>query len=260
MNPTTTGAQPAHLTDRFQAAFGAAPDGVWQAPGRVNLIGEHTDYNEGFVLPFAIDRTARTVAPHAATDSAVRLLSTFGDQGVVEADTRDPGPGYRQRLGQVPPRRGLGAAAARHRRPRLRSSAGLRRAARRRAVFLACNRMRGHHGPQRADGRRPDGRGNGSADPARGERLRRRPYRHHGPVRVTARRPKATPCSWIAGTSPCSWSRLRPGSAGLVLLVIDTKVAHSHADGGYASRRAVLRTGRRGPGASGPARRRDRRP
>ena len=40
----------------FEAVFGRAPDGLWSAPGRVNLIGEHTDYNEGFVLPFAIDR------------------------------------------------------------------------------------------------------------------------------------------------------------------------------------------------------------
>src|SRR5690349_20771062 len=44
------------LRSRFEEVFGAAPDGVWQAPGRVNLIGEHTDYNEGWVLPFAIDR------------------------------------------------------------------------------------------------------------------------------------------------------------------------------------------------------------
>jgi galactokinase len=49
------------LAARFHDAFGSAPDGVWQAPGRVNLIGEHTDYNDGFVLPFAIDRTARPI-------------------------------------------------------------------------------------------------------------------------------------------------------------------------------------------------------
>jgi galactokinase len=45
--------------DAFRAYFGRNPDGVWSAPGRVNLIGEHTDYNGGFVLPFAIDLRTR---------------------------------------------------------------------------------------------------------------------------------------------------------------------------------------------------------
>jgi galactokinase len=38
----------------FQEIFGAEPEGRWAAPGRVNLIGEHTDYNDGYVLPFAL--------------------------------------------------------------------------------------------------------------------------------------------------------------------------------------------------------------
>ena len=46
----------------FAECFGAEPDGVWQAPGRVNLIGEHTDYNEGFVLPFALAQGVRAAA------------------------------------------------------------------------------------------------------------------------------------------------------------------------------------------------------
>lgn len=45
-----------HLVSAFQALYGDAPRWVVRAPGRVNLIGEHTDYNEGFVLPLAIDR------------------------------------------------------------------------------------------------------------------------------------------------------------------------------------------------------------
>jgi len=88
-DPSTTEAPPgaADLAARFERVFGRLPDGVWQAPGRVNLIGEHTDYNEGFVLPFAIDKTAR-VALALRPDSTIRLLSTYGDQGMVSADLR----------------------------------------------------------------------------------------------------------------------------------------------------------------------------
>ena len=43
-------------TEAFRDAFGSDPATLFQAPGRVNLIGEHTDYNDGFVLPCAIDR------------------------------------------------------------------------------------------------------------------------------------------------------------------------------------------------------------
>ncbi|GIH12596.1 galactokinase [Rugosimonospora africana] len=48
----------------FTDIFGHAPTGAWSAPGRVNLIGEHTDYNEGFVLPFALpQRTTVEASP-----------------------------------------------------------------------------------------------------------------------------------------------------------------------------------------------------
>ncbi|GAA2080212.1 galactokinase [Microbacterium hatanonis] len=67
----------ATLTDR-------APEGVWSAPGRVNLIGEHTDYNEGFVLPFAIEhRTAAALA--VRDDDVIRVASTFSDEPVEVA-------------------------------------------------------------------------------------------------------------------------------------------------------------------------------
>jgi galactokinase len=50
------GGQARRVVAAFRERTGHDPDGVWAAPGRVNLIGEHTDYNDGFVLPAAIDR------------------------------------------------------------------------------------------------------------------------------------------------------------------------------------------------------------
>ena len=46
------------ISEEFVQRFGVPPAYVVRAPGRVNLIGEHTDYNDGFVLPMAIDRAA----------------------------------------------------------------------------------------------------------------------------------------------------------------------------------------------------------
>jgi galactokinase len=52
------------VPDVFASQFGGTPAVVWTAPGRVNLIGEHTDYNDGFVLPFALPhRTAVAASP-----------------------------------------------------------------------------------------------------------------------------------------------------------------------------------------------------
>jgi galactokinase len=62
------------LVADFQQRFGGAPTFVVRAPGRVNLIGEHTDYNDGFVLPMAIDR-ATWIALRPRTDGRVVLHS-----------------------------------------------------------------------------------------------------------------------------------------------------------------------------------------
>ncbi|MCU1571483.1 MAG: galactokinase [Naasia sp.] len=75
------------LRSLFSAITGRDADGVWSAPGRVNLIGEHTDYNEGFVLPFAIDRRT-LVAAGLRDDSLIRVASTFSDD-VVELPLPD---------------------------------------------------------------------------------------------------------------------------------------------------------------------------
>ena len=77
------------MTD-VRASLGRSPDGLWSAPGRVNLIGEHTDYNEGFVLPIAVDRRCR-VAAAARADGTVRCSSAqFGPGPTVDVDALDP--------------------------------------------------------------------------------------------------------------------------------------------------------------------------
>lgn len=62
------------LAEAFAAEFGARAEGVWCAPGRANLIGEHTDYNAGFALPFGIERRA-LVAVRRRSDQEIRLCS-----------------------------------------------------------------------------------------------------------------------------------------------------------------------------------------
>jgi galactokinase len=76
--------------DGFEKAFGHQSAGVWSAPGRANLIGEHTDYNNGFVFPFGIDRrTFVALAPRE--DSKCRVASSFSDE-VFEWNLSDEKP------------------------------------------------------------------------------------------------------------------------------------------------------------------------
>ena len=69
----------ANLRAAFERQFGRAPELITEAPGRVNLIGEHTDYNDGFVLPAAIDRTV-AVAVARRDNDVIRAYSLDYDQ------------------------------------------------------------------------------------------------------------------------------------------------------------------------------------
>lgn len=86
----------------FVERFGTEPVGTWSAPGRVNLIGEHTDYNDGFVLPFAIQhRTHVALAPRADGIFRVRVASTF-DATTVEVALDELDALFPERRDEVP--------------------------------------------------------------------------------------------------------------------------------------------------------------
>ncbi|MGW9413195.1 galactokinase [Arthrobacter cupressi] len=232
------------LTARFEEAFGAAPDGVWQAPGRVNLIGEHTDYNEGFVLPFAIDKTAK-VAVRLRDDSTVRLLSTFGDQGMVDAELAGLAPGSGTKgWGKYP----LGVAWALQQRgitvpgfellldSDVPLGAGLSSShAIECAVISALNELLGAGlsaeemvlATQQAENSFV-GAPTGIMDQS-----------------ASLRGSKGKAVFLDCRDQSVQLVPFDAEAAGLVLLVIDTKVSHSHADGGYASRRASCELGAR---------------
>ncbi|MDP9221370.1 MAG: galactokinase [Actinomycetota bacterium] len=80
------------VAGHFKQACGRPASGVWAAPGRVNLIGEHTDYNDGFVLPLAMQRQVFVAAaPAAGPRSTVRSMQRAGDVVAFDAGTVEPG-------------------------------------------------------------------------------------------------------------------------------------------------------------------------
>ena len=82
------------IETKFIETFGEEPDLIAAAPGRVNLIGEHIDYSEGFVLPFAIkDRT--TAAIRKRDDSVVRIASAQRRSKIVTVDINNVKPGLK---------------------------------------------------------------------------------------------------------------------------------------------------------------------
>jgi galactokinase len=81
----------ANLVEQFQQAFGVLPR-VFQAPGRVNLIGEHTDYNDGFVLPAAIQLQTRAAVGPAADRQLTVRSTTYPCEATFSLDDPKPEP------------------------------------------------------------------------------------------------------------------------------------------------------------------------
>ncbi|MEV1168665.1 galactokinase [Nonomuraea sp. NPDC049784] len=118
------------VVEAFRAAYGASPQTVWHAPGRVNLIGEHTDYNDGFVLPFAVPLgVTAAVTPRA--DRTIRILSLQSSGEPVTLASHDESKGWTRYVvgvldmlgdrvagadiaidGDIPPGAGLSSSAA----------------------------------------------------------------------------------------------------------------------------------------------------
>ncbi|MVA76065.1 galactokinase [Auraticoccus sp. F435] len=90
------------LVQQATDLLGEAPDGVWAAPGRVNLIGEHTDYNDGFVMPFALPHRA-LVAGRRRDDEQWRIVSLdLEESHSLGVDDLVPGsPGWQSYLAGV---------------------------------------------------------------------------------------------------------------------------------------------------------------
>lgn len=76
----------------FGAVFGSKPEVIAAAPGRINLIGEHVDYSDGFVLPFAIS-SRTTVAIKRRADQKIRLASAQRQSAIFEIELKDLKPG-----------------------------------------------------------------------------------------------------------------------------------------------------------------------
>ena len=83
-----------NLKRSFDSYFNSKPEHIVHTPGRVNLIGEHTDYNDGFVLPMAIDRGI-WIALRPRDDKTVRLFSLdFETDAAFELSSLTPGKGW----------------------------------------------------------------------------------------------------------------------------------------------------------------------
>src|SRR6476660_271701 len=74
------------VASEFERRYDRPPERIVRAPGRVNLIGEHTDYNEGFVLPVAVDREVRVLGQRRPDDRVIVYSATFRRRTSFELD------------------------------------------------------------------------------------------------------------------------------------------------------------------------------
>ena len=222
------------LRRRFAESYGRPPDGLWVAPGRVNLIGEHTDYNDGYVLPIAL-REAVYVAAAARGDGRLRVGSVQAE-GVVEAAVADLAPGSDRHWSAY--------------------AAGM-------AWALAGAGIRVPGADLLVDGRVPLGAGLSSSaalecavgaaladlagawvEPADLARLAQRAENDFvGAPTGLMDQTAAMLCTaghallFDVRTLATRQVPFRPADAGLALLVVDTGVRHEHAGGEYGERR-----------------------
>ncbi len=230
-----TGAAADRAAGWFAECYGAEPEGVWHAPGRVNLIGEHTDYNEGFVLPFALGQGVRAavsrrddelleLCSHQVPASPVTVPLSKLDPGTVVGWAAYPAGAAWAILGAGYPVGGTSIAidADLERGAALSSSAALEC-----ATALALTELPGLSVPRpelaalacRAENEFvgvPTGIMDQSAS-------------------LLCRAGHALLLDCRSGQA--SDVPLHLEAAGLVLLVIDTRVRHALADGRYAARR-----------------------
>jgi galactokinase len=225
----------------FEAAFGDSPAGVWSAPGRVNIIGEHTDYNGGYVLPIAINR-ATYAAVALRFDGIARVASTF-DSSTIELSIESLAAatgwsayplGVAHVLGaktgfdifidsDVPVGAGLSSSAAIEC-----------------AVALALNELwaLGHSREELARfGQRAENEVVGAPTGIMDQSASLLGVADHAVF---------LDCQSLEAES----ISLGFAERGLELVVIDTRVAHRLSDGGYASRRAACESGAQAMGVS----------